>query len=146
MKKEKAKIGRPTKYLDTFPGDLLKHFQNAPLWFEMEVQKATASGDVVTITERIPGKMPTVESWCIKQDITTDTYWEWVHRYPEFSGAHYKCKAIQKDFLLFHAMPGRFNANFAKFVATNMTDLQEKVVHQVDPNANTFKLSYNLDE
>ncbi len=146
MKKEKAKMGRPTKYLDTFPDDLLQHFKSMPLWEDHVVQKATASGTVVSVKETMPGRMPTVESWCTKQDITTDTYWQWVQRYPDFSDAHYRCKAIQKDFLIFHAMPGRFNANFAKFVATNMTDLQEKVVHQVDPNANTFQLAYKLDE
>jgi hypothetical protein len=134
--------GRPTDYTEEMPAKLLEHF-NQPLYVQKKKQIASG-GRMVEVTEERPNSMPTFERFAVKNNVTHHTLRNWCKEHPEFFTAYSHCKDIQKDFILEHGMMGNYNPGFAKFVAINVTDLQDKVVHEV--KAGGISLNVTPDE
>lgn len=108
-------VGRPSKYNDDLPSDLIKFFDR-PLY---HIDNETG--------EKMPSKMPTVERWCCNIGIVTSTFYKWVDEKPEFSSAFKIAKQYQKDHIIQMGLMGIYKEGFAKFVAINCTDLTDKV-------------------
>lgn len=124
-KSSKKKVGRPTKYKESFPEDLLEFF-NQPLFIEIEVEKMSASGAIKTLKERVANDMPLFKCFCREIGINFDTFNEWTRQYPRFSDAYKQCKGIQERFIMAHSLGGRYNASFAKFFAINNLGMREQ--------------------
>ena len=104
-----AKGGRPTKYEDTLPLKLLKHF-------ESEIKA---------------GRLPFFSRFARTiANVCEDTAIEWTKKHPEFSEAYKKAKDVQKEFLIESALTGKFDRTFSIFTAKNITDMRDK--HETD--------------
>jgi len=136
--------GRPTDYRPEYC-DLIREYFNQPLYI-MKPKEVASGGRKVTITEEKPNSMPTFEGFSKKIGVMHMTLRNWCKVYPEFFAAYNECKDIQKAFILEHGMMGGYNPGFAKFVAINVTDLQEKVVHEVAEGSQGLVLAYKLPE
>jgi len=133
-KDEPRKVGRPTKYTDEYSDKLLKYVEQ---FEEYEVyQEETASqGRAVTVTKSRSNGIPTVEGFLLETDIVKDTFYNWVTQHPKFSDAFNKLKSKQKSMIIKGGLNGTFNAGFAKFVATNCTDMKDSShVEQTNKN------------
>ena len=129
---------RPSQYSPELVQSLLDYFENYPKWEKIKIGSKM---------QTFPNPMPTISGWFRSIGwMTRDTFFRYVKENKEFSDAWDQCKEIQKEFLIYHGLTGRYQPQFAKFVAINFTDMRDNVVHQIDPNANTFKLNYNLED
>jgi hypothetical protein len=122
-------FGRPTAYQEDYCQQIISHFDQ-PLYVD-KIKEVASGGRAVKITEEKPNSMPTFESFAGKIGVTHNTLRNWCKEYPDFLSAYSYCKDIQKKFIIEHGMMGNYNPGFAKFVAINVTDLQDKVVHEV---------------
>ena len=93
--KKKRPEGRPSKYKDSYPEDILQHF--------------LAAKDTINI--------PFISEWCRDHNINSDTMYEWIKVHPKFSEAYTKCQAIRKEMVLKNGVNGKFNAAFSIFYA-----------------------------
>lgn len=122
---EVVRIGRPTKYTEDLPETLLEFFS---VELDREVAKECAGKEgVFTIIETRPNRLPTVEGFCASIPISKSTFHDWVKKYPEFSNALGKCKQMQMNHLMQHALEGTYNAGFAKFLAQNISEYRDKI-------------------
>lgn len=121
--------GRPTDYKPEYCQMMLDHF-NQPLYITKKKEIASG-GRKVIIEEEKPNSMPTFERFALNIGVIHETLRNWCKSNPEFFAAYSACKDIQKNFILEHGMMGGYNAGFAKFVAVNVTDLRDKVTHEV---------------
>ena len=138
-------MGRPTAYRVEYIEEMLKHF-NQPLYINKEVQQASG-GRLVKVMVEKPNSMPTFERFALNIGVTHDTLRNWCKEHPEFFGAYNACKDIQKDFIVEHGMMGNYNPGFAKFIAVNVTNLRDKVTHEVDDETKrALKLAYTIDK
>lgn len=124
-KQRKEPFGRPTKYKENYPEVLVDWFERPD--FEYEDQEVASAGVVKTIRVKVPTKFPSVEGFCRHLKISKVTFHKWVKKYPLFMNALSKCKAIQQDHLVNHALNGTFHAGFAKFLMINLTEYKDKV-------------------
>ena len=133
-------MGRPTKYTEDLPEKLLAFFD-----VELDTirEKEVAGKDgMFKVQEVVPNRLPTVEGFCKKLKISKSTFHEWVQKYPDFSNALGKAKAMQMNHLMQHTLEGTYNANFAKFLAINISEYREKIettVEQTNININVDK-------
>lgn len=121
--------GRPTDYKPEYCQMMLDHF-NQPLYVTKKKEIASG-GRKVIVEEEKPNSMPTFERFALNIGVIHETLRNWCKSNPEFFAAYSACKDIQKNFILEHGMMGGYNAGFAKFVAVNVTDLRDKVTHEV---------------
>lgn len=121
--------GRPSDYKPEYCQMMLDHF-NQPLYI-IKKKEIASGGRKVIVEEEKPNSMPTFERFALSIGAVHNTLRNWCKEYPEFLSAYSACKDIQKNFILEHGMMGGYNAGFAKFVAINVTDLKETIVHDV---------------
>lgn len=134
---------RPTLYREEYIQGMIDYF-NQPLYIIKKKQVASG-GRKVEVEEERPNSMPTFESYAISIGVTHHTLKNWCDKHPDFFTAYALCKDIQKKFILEHGMMGNYNPGFAKFIAVNVTDLRDKVTHEVDEGSkDIFKLAYSL--
>lgn len=125
-------VGAPVKYHSEIPKQLTD-------FFDRELYTTDIYGN------RVPSKLPTIERFCVDIDIVTSTFYEWNKKYPELSSAFKKAKHYQKDQLMQMALMGIYKEGFAKFVAINITDMKDKIEHDVSKDAKDMvRLAYNL--
>lgn len=135
--------GRPTAYKKEYCQMMIEFFDQ-PLYVIKE--KETASGGrKLVLKEEVPNSLPTFERFARKLGVEHDTLRNWCKKFPEFFGAYQICKDIQKDFLIEHGSKGNYNAAFTKFLAVNVTDLRERITHDVsDEVKEGLKLAYSI--
>jgi hypothetical protein len=130
----KPKQGAPIKYHSGIPKKLTD-------FFDRQLYTLDENGN------RVPTKLPTIERFCCEIDIVKSTFYEWVKKYPELSNAFKKAKAYQKDQLIQMALIGIYKEGFAKFVAINVTDMKDKIDHDIGKDAkNLVTLAYGLKD
>lgn len=122
-------MARPTIYKEQYC-KLMLDFFNQPLYI-VKKKEIASGGRKVVIEEEVPNSMPTFERFALKLGVEHDTLRNWCKKHPTFFGAYKICKDIQKDFLIEHGTKGNYNAAFTKFLAVNVTDLRDKVTHEV---------------
>jgi hypothetical protein len=138
-KDTKKPVGRPTKYHEGLPKQLLDYFDR-PLDREVIEQVATNSG-VKEVVVKKPSRLPTVEGFCSHIKISKRTFHDWVAKYPSFSHALGIAKQMQMNQLITHTLENNFNAGFAKFLAMNISDMREKQEQKQEVKTE-IKLSY----
>lgn len=136
---KKNKGGRPTKYTEDMPKIMLEWFDR-PLDQIKKVEVATPKG-IQVLNEERPNRLPTVEGFCRFLGIHKDTLHEWRKKHKLFADALRKCKAIQMEHLIQHTLEGSYNANFAKFLAVNISDYTDKKEVK-----NEGKIEINIDK
>ena len=112
-------VGAPVKYHDGIPKELTTFFDRPLYTLDVDGNK-------------VPSKLPTIERLCYDIDIVKSTFYVWAKKYPELSNAFEKAKSYQKDQLMQMALMGIYKEGFAKFVAINVTDMVDKVEHNVN--------------
>ena len=138
MEEKVNPIGRPTKYTDDLPEKLLKFF-NVEL--DREVLKEVPGKDgVIMLSETKPNRLPTVEGFCREIQIAKSTFHDWRRKYPDFSNALGKCKQMQMNHLIQHALEGSYNSGFAKFLAMNISEYRDKVEDSRDNTSNVVQI------
>jgi hypothetical protein len=109
---------RPTKYEPKFCINMLDFF----------------SIDVFSIDKLNRKKLnrfPTFERFAITIGVTHRTLQNWNKEHDDFFRAYEMCKDLQKALIIEGGMTGDYNAAFAKFVAVNVTDLRERIEHEI---------------
>lgn len=133
--KKKNPVGPPTKYRPNIPEKLLEYFVVEYTPFKEVVASA---GKAIEITKQKLTKFPTFDGFCAEIGIVISTFHEWRKIYPELSKAYSVCKQRQKQYLVQGGLNGSYNANFAKFVAINCTDMMD-TQHVKAENEHTVK-------
>lgn len=119
--------GRPTLYTPDLCADLIAYFDIEPNREVMVVQHFGKDSSTETPKE-LPNDLPTLEGWCKKTGIHPSTVSEWAKQYPDFSEAITRAKAMQYHILVVNGLKGLYDARFAIFVATNITNLKSKSI------------------
>lgn len=122
--------GRPSDYREEYVEKIIEYFDQ-PLYV-MKKKQIASGGRKVIVEEERPNSMPTFEGFAGKIKVTHKTLLNWCKDNPEFLQAYEHCKDIQKKFIMEHGMMGNYNPGFAKFIAVNVTDLKDKVTHEVE--------------
>lgn len=120
------------KYKAEYTNQLIDYFSEPPTRVEY-IERYDKAGNV---TEREPvvlgADYPTFEGFAIKIGVTARTLENWAARYPTtFGRAYERAKDVQKNMIIVNALGGRYNGNFAKFVASSQFDMAEKEKHEV---------------
>ena len=137
------KLGRPTKYKPEFPQMLINWF-TVPITEEKEVVYTNKKGESWTKTEKIATDIPTFESFAESIEVDDKTLERWFKakrsdgspRYPNFCRAYTRAKQLQRDILIKNGLAGRYNSNFAIFLAKNVAGMSDKMQLPVDEKGN----------
>ena len=97
-----AKTGRPPKYKKEYCEGIIEYCRGCD------------------------GEYRTLEGYADAIGVCVDTLHEWRKQHPEFSEAYNRAKNAQKAILIEGGLTGRFNTQFAKFVAINCHGMSEK--------------------
>lgn len=124
QKEEQKPNGRPSKYKKAYCKKMIEFF-DIPHILEIEKEKVTKDGEVVTHIVERANKLPTFEKFAVSIGVHRDTLHEWSRTHQEFSDTYSKCKNLQKDMLIYLGMIGLYNAPFTQFVAKNITDMKD---------------------
>lgn len=136
-KPPRYRTGRPTRYLRKYCRELVEYFYGHELYKEVEIPHYDKNGNISWIDKkRIAGELPTMEGFAQKIGISYKTLWEWKKRHGEFRNAYAHAQGIQKDMLIQGGLMGIYQANFAIFVAQNLTDLRDSKNFDVTSGGN----------
>jgi hypothetical protein len=141
-KQRKEPFGRPTKYDSKYCQMLIEYCDKVP-YSEVDVLTTDKrSGKVYVNKELRAVEFPTLEKFAHDIGVNTDTLVEWSSakypddyadeklrgklKHPNFSAAYRRAKQLQKHILVTNGLMGLYNSNFAKFVATNSTDMHDR--------------------
>lgn len=138
-----AKEGRPTKYKKKYADMLVDYFTIDPVR-EVEETYTNKKGETWTKTVEKACEFPTFEGFACSIGVTDHTLQNWCEATdekgmllnPEFLDAYKRAKELQKQVLVVNSMAGRYNTQFAIFIAKNVTDLRDKVEAPTDANGN----------
>ena len=126
-RKNKARVGRPSKYRPIFAKKLTKYSDKTP-YFERKVTISNKNRAFSLSTERVANEFPTIEGFACQNDITAETCVNWAKaktstgepKYPEFFTAYNRLKSCQKAMLLTNGLLGLYSGRFAIFVMKNL--------------------------
>lgn len=128
----KNDTGRPCLYNPEYCKDIVDYFCNAPRTERVLKSHTTGKNEYEKDEyETIPCELPTIGKWARKIGVTHRTVDEWAKEYKEFSLALEEAKSVYKDFLNDNGLAGYYSSIYAKFVATNTTDMKDKVEQQL---------------
>lgn len=140
--KKAPKTGRPPKYHARYCGMLVRFFDIEP-FEEVRIPHYDESGKehksgrhkgegIITHYEiqRNPNRTPTLQRFAKKIKVYIATIYNWLdeehasfHR--EFLDAFTCARACRRAFLIENGLCGCHSPNYAKFVATNLTDMKD---------------------
>lgn len=98
--------GRPTKYKEDFPEQIISYFL-------------------------MQDEFPTFAGFATKCNCTMECLHEWQRRYPEFSEAYKKAKQIQENRTIQGAMSNTLNSTFSIFFLKNCHGYKDKVENEI---------------
>jgi hypothetical protein len=125
------KIGRPTSYKPEYIDVANEHFSVA--YFEEYFEEVAIPTIGIEVIKKVRARpFPSMSGLAIKLGVTRQRLKEWGERNPDFQDALNMGREVIRDFLLNHSITGRYNSNFAKFVASSLTDLGEKQEEESD--------------
>lgn len=136
--------GRPTTYKDDIPQKLIKYFTDRPLRRVIQKKFINKKGELVEWEEEVANDFPTLAGFFWEHDIAKSSFHEWLDSklYPELSDAYSKVKQYQENFLLTHGLLGSYNAAYAKFITTNLTEYRDKT--ETDHKSSDGSMSFNF--
>lgn len=126
---QKNKGGRPSDYRPEYCDEILKFFSRE--LYSTQTKQVASQGQVVEISETVANALPTFQKFAAQIGTTNKTMLEWCKVNDEFRKAYAVCKELQYDFLVHHGLLGGYKSAFAKFLATNVTDLRDRTEHQI---------------
>lgn len=139
-KKNKAVMGRPTKYLPEYADRMIKYFSDARKIYEQS-NKFKREKEYL--------EFPTFEGFAaFELKVCAKTLDNWKANHEEFLQAYIICKQIQEHILIQGGLNRAYEGRFAMFLLNAVsTTYREKVEHTVDDNAkNLIKLAYSLPD
>lgn len=74
--------------------------------------------------------LPTVERLCLILDIDRDTYYEWEHKRPQFTGIARRLRLSSADKLQQNSLAGRWNPLISKLLLSKHGYVEESKVDQ----------------
>jgi len=123
-KAKKRKPGRPTKYKKAYCKKIIEFFTTEPTREEEIVTKFRNGTEKISTEERA-NPLKFFSDFAASIGVNDDTVVEWTKRHSEFSAAYTRAKALQKQHLITCGVLGLYNPIFAKFTATNITDMKD---------------------
>lgn len=124
--------GKNTKYKAKYGQELLDYF-SCPSTRVEYIKHYDSKGNVIKEEPVVIGAdYPTFEGFAIKIGVTARTLENWAKGKPTTFGVVYEmCKDIQKNLILVNALGGRYNGNFARFIASAQFDMAEKTKQEI---------------
>ena len=123
--------GSPGKYKNDYAKQLLEYFSDPPTRVEY-IKHYNSLGEVTKEEPVVVGAdYPTFEGFANKIGVTSRTLENWRDKYPTFADAYERAIDLQKNMLVVNSLGGRYNGNFAKFIASNAFGMSEKSEHKV---------------
>lgn len=116
--KKKRRGGAPTKYLPELCQNLLNFFDIEPIIYR-DITITYKDGSTKEISEAEGVNLPFFTQWCRRVGISTETMYQWIKQYPQFSDAYKKAKECQEEILVVNALRGTYNNAFAIFYSKN---------------------------
>lgn len=138
---EKNKGGRPTKYKEEYCDQLIEFFDR-PVTIKKKEQKLSNTGAVVEVENEVLNDPPTFYGFAAKLGVHMDSLTEWRNKYPKFSAAYKKAKALQANFIAVGAMTGKANTAFSIFMMKNNFKWTDRVEQK---NETTISLPENFE-
>lgn len=119
------------KYKAAYTQELIEYFSTPPTRVEY-IKHYDKQGNLTEEEPVVLGSdYPTFEAFAIKIGVTARTLENWAAKYPTtFGRAYERAKDVQKNMIIVNALGGRYNGNFAKFVASSQFDMAEKEKHE----------------
>lgn len=118
---DRASIYRPEYAI------LMLDYFGGPLTSIESRDVVTKSGEIRTISEIVPNKLPMFVDFARTLGVYYITLTRWVEKHDDFAEAWRECKEMQKAFMIHNAMAGRYNSTFTIFTAKNITDMRDTV-------------------
>lgn len=119
------------KYKSEYASELLKYFSEPPTRVDY-IKRYDRSGN---ITEEEPvvigADYPTFEGFAASIGVTRNTLDNWRNKHAAFARAYERAEDLQKNMLIVNGLGGRYNGNFAKFIAANQHGMVEKSEHKI---------------
>lgn len=91
----------------------------------------------------LPEQFPTFQGFADEIGTTPKTLLDWEKRYPEFSEAYARAKALQEHIWLVNGMGNLYNSQFAQFFGKNCLGYKEK--QEVELTGNVIKVELTED-
>ena len=141
-KKHAKKNGRPTLYKSRYCSMLINFFGIEP-FTEVKVPRydegdrvyksgLKAGRKVLTHYEilRNPNRLPTLQRFAKKIGVSTSSVYRWIDEkdgafQKKFRDAFTHARVLRQNFLMENGLVGTHNPGYAKFVATNLTDMKD---------------------
>ena len=135
-----VEVGRPLVYKPEYCQELIVFFDVEP-YQDIKLPHYDKDGKTVKWEDikRMPSKLPTLRNFAKKIKVAISTIYNWTNEkspsfQKEFMDAFICAKEIRKWFLIENGLNGGYNPLFAKFVALNITDMEEKTRPLIEQN------------
>ena len=121
------------QYKAEYTKEMLEYFSTPATRVEY-VKHYDAKGNVTKEEPVVLGAdYPTFEGFANKIGVTARTLENWAKNHENTFGKAYEmCKDIQKNLIIVNALGGRYNGNFARFIASAQFDMAEKVKQEIE--------------
>lgn len=135
----KKKNGRPTKYKSRYCNMLIKDFSIEP-FSEIKIGHKDELGKKWYEIKREANRLPTLQRFASKIKVGISTVYDWLDKnhasyQKKFSDAFARARVLRQNFLMENGLAGTHEGGYAKFVATNLTDMKDKKKHEVTGEA-----------
>ena len=87
--------------------------------------------------------LPSLEGWCMENNIAIRTAYSWIEAHPPFASAYDQLKLVQKQRLQERGLLNQYNSQIVKFLLENNHGMREKADSTV---TYTVKMSQEIDE
>ena len=119
-----------SKYKQEYVEMLYEYFNRPAVTIE-EHTEYNDRGQVVGVERlEIPAEYPTFEGFAAMIGVTSLTLRHWCEEHDRFNACYAWAREKQREILMVNGIFGRYNANFAKFIAMNCHGMHEKVVNE----------------
>ena len=133
-KSSKKKRGRKSYYRKSYCQKLIAFFDIEP-YEERQIPHYKVKGKkrekVWTDSKRVANRLPTLRNFAKAIGVDTTTVYRWAEKHEEFRTAFTHAKDLRKWFLIENGLNGCYNPLFSKFVAINITDMEDKSAHEL---------------
>jgi hypothetical protein len=117
-KRGRVNEGRPTYYKPEYCQRLMAFF-DVPAYATEQRELVAKNGETIYNIERIPVAPPQYVTFYQGINISRDTFYEWIKRYPEFADAYKMCQEHVKRIYETNAALGLYNPSWSIFAAKN---------------------------
>jgi hypothetical protein len=138
-KKSRKKFGRPTKYKPIYCHQIIKFFSREHT-YEAEVTHTNRKGESWTSYQTKANPVPLMIDFAQWLGVDISTLWLWTKKHSDFSKATTHAQELQLQHLATVAGLGLYNANWAVFMAKNISEWRDKkdIEHSGTIDSNLF--------